>query len=257
MRASLLDWFSLEGKTVLVTGATRGLGQEICSGLGTVGARLVVVGRDAQRSESVCTAITEAGGDAVPAVCDISDEEQIEALVDDVVGRYGAPDVLVNNAGIAPQGSLLDMPADTIRSTLDTNLLGTILVTRAFGPHLVQRPGTAVINIGSVDGVVGTPGLVAYCASKGGVVQFTRALAAEWARFGVRVNCLCPGYFSTDINAEQLADPELLGKVLRRIPLRRLGQPDELVPSVLYLATAASQYVTGQLLLVDGGESAR
>jgi 2-deoxy-D-gluconate 3-dehydrogenase len=254
---SLLDWFSLEGRTVVVTGATRGLGREMCRGLSGVGARVVVVGRDGARAEAVSAELRAAGGDAVPATCDVADEAQVLAMVEDVVERCGPPDVLVNNAGVAPEGPLLGMAADAVRTAFDTNLLGTVLVTQAFGPHLVRQEGASVINIGSVDGVVGTPGLVAYCASKGGIVQFTRALAAEWARHGVRVNCLCPGYFATDVNAAQLADPQLLDKVLRRIPLRRLGQPEELVPAVLFLASAASQYMTGQLLVVDGGESAR
>lgn len=247
----------LEGKVVVVTGASRGLGRGMAEGVAHAGATTVAVARSKEGLEATATAIRDAGGEVATIVCDVADEGSVESLAREVESRFGRVDVLVNNAGVAWERPVLEMPLSEFRETLDVNVLGPFLVSKALGRLMVDRKQGKIINIGSIDAIVGAPNLVHYCSSKGAVVQFTRALAAEWAKFGITVNCLSPGYFPTDINRERLNEGPVRDKILGRIPMRRFGEVPEIVSWVVFLAGEGSDYLTGQIITVDGGESAR
>lgn len=247
----------LEGKVVVVTGASRGLGRGMAEGVAHAGARTVAVARSEEGLAATADAIRQAGGDVTTVVCDVADEDSVEGLAREIEGTFGRVDVVVNNAGVAWERPVLEMPLSEFRETLDVNVLGPFLVSKALGRMMVSQKQGKIINIGSIDAIVGAPGLVHYCASKGAVVQFTRALAAEWAKHGITVNCLSPGYFPTDINRERLNEGPVRDKILGRIPMRRFGEVPEIVSWVVFLAGEGSDYLTGQIITVDGGESAR
>lgn len=249
--------FDLKNRVMIVTGASRGLGKAIALSLAEAGATLALLARNGAALDQVADEVRNKGGVARTYVCDVTNEEQVNTAVDQIIADCEKVDVLVNNAGIAWERPVLELTLAEFRDTFDVNVTGMFLMSKAVGRHMVERRQGKVINIGSVDAVVGAPNLVHYCASKGAVVQFTRGLAAEWAKYNIQVNCLCPGYFPTEINLERLQDEKVRTKILSRIPLRRFGRPEELGPSIVYLATSATDYMTGQIILLDGGESAR
>jgi NAD(P)-dependent dehydrogenase (short-subunit alcohol dehydrogenase family) len=247
----------LNGKTALVTGASRGLGRAIGLALAGAGATVVGVARNESGLAETVRTIRAQGGRAQAFSCDVTSEASVAAMGSAVADAVGGVDIVVNNAGTAVDAPFLETSLEQFRSTVDVNVVGPFLVTREFGRGMTERRYGKVINIGSVDTVIGVPNLVAYCTSKGAVAQFTRALAAEWARFGVSVNCLCPGYIMTDINFERFQDEDTRRKILSRIPVRRFAEFDDITSWVVFLASDLSNYATGQLFIVDGGESAR
>lgn len=249
--------FDLGGQVAVVTGASRGLGKAMALALADAGATLALIARNGAALDGVAEEIRAKGGRALPVVCDMTREADVVAMADKVMAEFGQVDILVNNAGVAWDRAVLDLTVEELRDTFDVNVIAPFVAAKAIGRHMVERRKGKIINIGSVDGVVGAPNLVHYCASKGAVIQFTRGLAAEWAKYNIQVNCLCPGYFPTDVNMARLEDETIRKKVLSRIPLRRFGRPEELGPSIVYLASSATDYMTGQVVLLDGGESAR
>jgi len=249
--------FDLNGQVALVTGASRGLGKAMAQALAEVGATVVLVARNRDTLQQSAEEIRSKGGKAVIAVCDVTDEEQVTAMAEQVIADCGKVDILVNNAGIAWQRSFLELSSKEFRQTIDVNVTGMFLVSRAFGAQMVERRRGKVINIGSLHSVVGASNMVHYCTSKGAVVQFTRSLAAEWAKYNIQVNCVCPGYFLTEINISAFENEKLRDKILSGIPLRRFARPEELGPTVIYLASSATDYMTGQVMVIDGGFSVK
>jgi gluconate 5-dehydrogenase len=244
--------FDLTGKVCVVTGAGRGIGRGIAESLARYGATVVLSGRTAATLADAAAAI---GAAASTQVADVTREADVIALRDAVLARHGRIDVLVNNAGIDPvwrgieKTSLADWQA-----IIDTNLTGTFLCCKYLGSAIGQ--GGSVINVSSIAGRVGVTRSVPYCASKGGVELLTKALALDWAKRGVRVNCLAPGYVDTDLT-HALLSHEVHGKpFLDHIPLGRFGTPREMGGAVVFLASDASTYMTGQSLVVDGGWTA-
>jgi NAD(P)-dependent dehydrogenase (short-subunit alcohol dehydrogenase family) len=248
---------TLAGKTAIVTGAGRGIGRAMAVALAGAGADVALAARSKDQLDAVAAEITALGRRAIAVPTDVTDAAAVQALVDATVDQLGGLDVLVNNSGVIDSSPLLEQDHEVWDRVMDTNVRGTYLATRAVGAHMVAQGSGKIVNIASNFAFKGVANHAAYCASKAAIVSFTRSMAVEWARHGVQVNALAPGYFATDLNAELRADPDGLAKVLRAVPARRMGEPAELSAWLLLLAGPASDFMTGETIVVDGGQTAR
>ena len=248
--------FDLSGRTAVVTGASRGLGQYLGRALARAGADLVITARDAGACADFAKEIRSLGREVVALPLDVREERSIEAFADAAMGAASRIDILVNNAGCNVRKPAVDVTWDDWNLILDTNLRGAFFVSQAIVRRsmLPNRYGR-IVNIGSLTSVAGYAGLAPYGASRGGVKQLTMALADDWGVHGITVNCLAPGWFRTEQNKVMYEDPGWVDYLTDRIPLKRPGQPHDLDGAVVFLASDASGYVTGQTLLVDGGIS--
>lgn len=244
--------FGVVDKLALVTGSTRGLGRVLAQGLIEAGARVVVHGSDAQRAEAAAAELGACGFMA----CDVRDAVATEAAVSEVIERFGAPDILVNNAGIQRRNPIEVFEDQDWNDIVGVNLSGVFHVTRPVASAMKAAGRGKIVMVGSVQSRLGRATIAPYCATKGGVAMFAQGLAAELSPFNVQVNTLSPGYFDTDMNAALVADEEFSGWVCKRTPAGRWGDPRELVGPLLFLASEASSFVTGQNLAVDGGMTA-
>ena len=249
------DQFDLTGKVAVVTGASRGLGQYFGRALATAGADLVITSRRLEDLNPFQDEMEELGRRVFPVALDLRDAGSIRAAAAAAEAHFGKIDVLVNNAGCNVRKPALDVTWDDWNTVLDTNLRGSFFVAQAFARGMVERGYGRIINIGSVTSVFGYAGIAPYCASRGGIKQLTMALADEWGSKGVTVNCLAPGWFKTKQNAVLYENEAWVEYLKDRIPLKRPGQPNDLNGAVVFLASDASAYITGQTLLVDGGIS--
>ena len=247
--------FDLSGKVALVTGASRGLGQYLARALARAGADLVITARRKEDTDAFADEVRAMGRRVAGLALDVREEASIRRLGDDAPAAFGTIDVLVNNAGCNVRRPALDVTWDDWNKVLDTNLRGTFFVAQAIARHMVPRGRGRVINIGSVTSVFGFAGIGPYCASRGGVKQLTMSLADEWGKHGITVNCLAPGFFKTEQTKVLYENAPWVEYISDRIPLHRPGKPDDLDGAVVFLASDASGYVTGQTLLVDGGIS--
>lgn len=247
--------FDLSGKVAFVTGASRGLGQYFGRALAQAGADLVITSRDPDNLSSFQKEIEKMGRRTLPLELDVRDYESIQAAVQAAIARYRKIDILVNNAGCNVRKPALEVTWNDWNLILETNLRGTFFVSQAVAHHMIERKYGRIINIGSVTSVAGYAGLGPYGASRGGVKQLTMSLADDWGVHGVTVNCLAPGWFKTAQNAVMYENKEWVDYLCDRIPLKRPGQPQDLDGAIVFLASDASEYVTGQTLLVDGGIS--
>jgi NAD(P)-dependent dehydrogenase (short-subunit alcohol dehydrogenase family) len=250
--------FDLSGRVALITGGSRGLGLEMAEGLGEAGAKVVVTARRTQWLTSAEQTLSAAGIEVLAATCDITDPAQVAALVAAVDRRFGAIDILVNNAGVSWGAPAVDMPLDKWRQVVETNLTGTFVMTQAVGRTMIARRSGKIINTASILGLIGEPAevldAIGYSAAKGGVIAFTRDLAVKWAPHGITVNAIAPGFFPTRMTEGVLAQAE--HHIAARTPLGRVGRPGELKGVAVFLASAASDYITGQIIAVDGGATA-
>lgn len=249
----MMDLFDLSGKVAVVTGASRGLGQYFGRALARAGADLVITSRDISRLESFQHEIEHLGRRALPVELDVLNEKDIEQMVTAAIDEYGKIDILVNNAGLNIRKPAAEMAWKDWDTVLDTNLKGSFFVAQAVGKRMIERRYGRIINIGSCTCVFGMEGIGPYCASRAGTLGMTRSLAAEWGRHGVTVNCLAPGWFKTAQNQVLYENKPWVEYITDRIPLGRPGKPDDLDGTVVFLASDASAYVTGQIILVDGG----
>lgn len=252
---SVHNFFDLSGQTALVTGASRGLGQYFARALARAGADIIVSARKASDCDPFLEEIRGLGRKAAAYDLDVTRRESIEAFSKKALEAHGSIDILVNNAGMNRRKPAVEVTWDDWNAILDTNLRGSFFVSQAFAPSMIARGRGKIINIGSVTCVFGYAGLVPYSASRGGVAQMTKALADDWGKHGLRVNCLAPGWFKTEQNKVLYDDADWVKYICDRIPLKRPGKPDDLDGAIVFLASDASAYVTGQVLLVDGGIS--
>ena len=247
--------FDLSGRVAIVTGTSRGLGQYFARALARAGADLVLTSRDRKTLEPFAEEIAALGRRSVSLDLDVRDYDSIQKMVSAASGFFGRIDILVNNAGCNVRKPALEINWDEWNLVVDTNLRGAFFVAQAVARHMIERGYGRIINLGSVTAVAGYAGLGPYGASRGGIRQLTMSLADDWGKYGVTVNCLAPGWFRTAQNRVMYEDTEWVEYLTERIPLKRPGQPDDLDGAIVFLASEASRYVTGQTLLVDGGIS--
>lgn len=249
--------FSLEGRTAIVTGGNGGIGRGIALALAAAGAKVCVAGRNDDKNDRACAEIAALGSEALAAHCDVNDVDDIEATIAATVEAFGSLDIVVNNAGISSINSPEAMTDQEWESVINTNLTSVFRFSRAAHPALAKGGGK-VINIGSMYSLFGFPLLASYGASKGGVVQLTKSLATAWAAQNIQVNAILPGWIETDMTAPIEDDmPDFHAEIIARTPAGRFGQPEELGGAAVFLASAASDFVTGQSIAVCGGYSIR
>ena len=244
----------LDGSVILVTGASRGLGAEMAVALAAEGAFVVAAARS---KDSLADVAARGDGRISVLEADMRDEETVAGLVDEVVNRHGRIDGLINNAGIAPAGKFVGQDPAIWKDALAVNVIAPMLLAQAAGARMIEQGGGRIVNVASTTGVRGKPHLVAYSTSKGAVVRFTEALAAEWASKNVQVNCIAPGAFRTEAQKAVTDSEELLRKRVAKIPAGRMADPTELVPLACLLVSPLSSFTTGAIFVVDGGESGK
>ncbi|HEX3606733.1 MAG TPA: SDR family oxidoreductase [Candidatus Dormibacteraeota bacterium] len=254
---SILDRFSLAGRVALVTGGSRGIGRAASLALAEAGARVAVSSRKQEACDAVVAEIEAAGGEAMAAAGNAGRIEDAERIVGEVMARWGRLDVLVNNAATNPEfGPLLDNSPAAVDKTLQVNLMGPLNFTRAAVRAWMGDHGGSVINLASIAGLTPDPGMGAYAASKSALISATRSLARDLGPQGIRVNAIAPGVVRTDFARILVETPEIRERILEHSSLKRVAEPDELAGPVLFLASDAASYVTGAVLLVDGGHLA-
>ncbi|MBN2027520.1 MAG: glucose 1-dehydrogenase [Actinobacteria bacterium] len=249
--------FDLSGKVAMVTGGSGGLGRAAAAGLAAYGAAVVITARRLEALEEAAAEIAEAGGKVLPISCDVTDEDSVEAMVKRTRGELGRVDILLTAAGIARRAPAEDMGMGDWDLVMDTNVKGTFLCCKHAGKAMIGQGGGKVVTVSSVRAILGHPlGYAAYGTSKGAINLLTRQLAVEWAKYRINVNSIAPCIFRTPLTEPVLSDPEAAKIFLDRIPWGRAAEPEDFIGAVVFLASAASDFVTGQVLYVDGGNVA-
>jgi 2-dehydro-3-deoxy-D-gluconate 5-dehydrogenase len=241
-------------QVAIVTGASRGLGFCAAQALADEGARVLAVARSSAGLERLAESRPSL---IAPLACDLRDLDAVEALPAAAIERFGRLDIVVNNAGIAPAGGFIEITRELLDEVMVLNVEVPALLTRAAGQVFIERGGGKVINVASISGIRGKATLVAYSASKGALVQLTKALAAEWARYNIQVNAIAPGGFVTEAQAAVTSSPEMLARRVRKIPARRMADATEIGPLVCVLASPLMNFITGEVVVIDGGETAK
>ncbi len=247
--------FDLSGKVAIVTGAGRGLGKAMAKGLAKAGADIVAA--DVLDTEDTVKEVKGTGRKAFGINVNVLSEADIKNMVIKTTGTFGKVDILVNNAGIFRTSGAEDMKTDDWDAVMDINLKGQFLCAREVAPHMIRQRAGKIINISSVAGICSFPGSAAYNSSKAGLILLTKTLAAEWGRYNIQVNAICPGLFETEMTRDFTQDNSFMQTIRDRVPLSRAGVPEELAGTAVYLASKASDYLTGHALVVDGGWTAR
>lgn len=253
----LPEMFDLKGKTAIVTGASSGLGVTFAHALAEAGANLEITARRLDKLNQVADDLGNTSGKVRVFQCDVSSETQVKSLISDTSRTFGRVDIIVNNAGVAALSPATEMPLDEWNKVVSINLTGTFLCARETAKQMIKQRAGKIINIASIYGAVGDVFPASpYYATKGAVVNLTRDLAVEWAPFNINVNAIAPGFFPSEMTEGIFRDPHYLEYINKQTPLGRTGNPDDLKGAVVYLASPASDYVTGQTIFVDGGWTA-
>jgi len=248
MNMGVMERFRLRGRVALVTGAGRNLGKAIALSLAEAGADVAVTSRSLSEIQMTEQEIREKGQKALAIPMDVTELNQVERTIQKIVSEFGRIDIVVNNAATRSFKSILEISEAEWRSVIDTNLTGAFFCCKAVGPYMIRQGGGRIINISSRIGLQGMANRIAYCASKGGLIQLTRALALEWAPYNILVNSVAPGLIKTPETSKALQE----GRA-SEIPLKRAGEPEEIAPLIVYLASEACTYMTGEVILIDGG----
>jgi gluconate 5-dehydrogenase len=248
-----MNLFDLTGRTALITGASRGIGFALASALSSAGARVILNGRSAATLDEAATKLRSAGARVEVSPFDVTDPAQVTAAVNAIESSLGPVDILVNNAGIQRRGSLEQFSDADWRELMATNLDSVYYVSKAVAPHMIARGRGKIINIGSVQCELARPSIAPYTASKGAVKNLTKGMCADWARHGLQINAIGPGYFDTPLNKALVEDPVFDEWLRKRTPAGRWGRLEDLHGAVVFLASGASDFVNGQTLFVDGG----
>ena len=253
-----LGSFRLDDGVSIITGGSRGLGKAMASALAGAGAKVAIVSRHLKEAQSSADEIRHSTGKKTIALeVDVSQQPQVERMVNHTIGEFGRVDILINNAGLNIRGSIEELRLEDLTQVLNINLIGPILCCRAVAPHMQAQKYGRVINIASILGSVGMPDRTSYSASKGALMQFTRTLALEWAPHNITVNAICPGPFATEMNRPLMEDPQVYQTFASKIPLGRWGEPEEIGGVAIFLASDASSFVTGAPIYVHGGYTAQ
>jgi NAD(P)-dependent dehydrogenase (short-subunit alcohol dehydrogenase family) len=252
-----MSTISLKGKVAVITGASRGLGRAMAVALGGAGVKLALVSRDRGKLEETAAEAAKLGAEAAVFQVDVSDEAQVRQVERDVIARFGAADILINNAGIAIRKKVVDYTLEEWHSVMDTNLTSVFLMCRSFVPHMRGRGYGRIINIASIMAHISLPLRGAYSASKAGVIGFTRALALELATDGISVVTISPGPFATEMTAPLRSSPDQLQQFNSSVPMERWGEPEEIGKLALFLCSDGAGYITGTDIVIDGGWTAR
>ncbi|MGC1494211.1 MAG: SDR family oxidoreductase [Sulfitobacter sp.] len=251
-----LQMFDLTGQRALITGSSQGIGFALARGLAGAGAEIVLNGRDEAKLATAAAELGKDGASVHQLAFDATDHEAVKAAVDGFEAATGPIDILINNAGMQHRTELENFPADAFERLLQTNIASVFHVGQAVGRHMISRGRGKIINIASVQTALARPGIAPYTATKGAVGNLTKGMATDWAKHGLQCNAIAPGYFDTPLNAALVADPEFSAWLAKRTPAGRWGNVDELVGAAVFLSSAASSFVNGHTLYVDGGITA-
>lgn len=243
----------LKNKVAIITGAGSGIGRAIAQKFAQEGAKVVVADNNEKTAEETAGLISHAGGQAIVSKTDVSNTEQVQAMVELTVDNFGGLDIMVNNAGVAPMGDVTSTTDEIWQKTIDVDLKGVFLGIKAAVPEMEKRGKGKIINTASIAGLIGFQGITAYCAAKGGVVNLTREAALDLASKKINVNAIAPGVIKTAMTSDILKDPKMAESMLAQTPIGRLGEPEDIAWAAVYLASDESDFVTGHTLVVDGG----
>lgn len=253
----IFDLFKLEGKTAIVTGGGRGLGAQIAKGFAEAGANVVVCSRKLETCEEMSEEIKQLGVDSLALKCDVTNPEDVRHVVEKTLEKFGTIDILVNNSGATWAAPVEEMPLEAWNKVMNVNVTGTFLMSQEVGKVMIKQKRGKIINIASVAGLMGTPPImqtIGYSTSKGAVITFTKELAVKWGKYNINVNAIAPGFFPTKMTKVLIERGK--DEILAGTPLNRLGQDADLKGAALFLASSASDYITGDILTVDGGAHA-
>ena len=255
-RVQSTNLFDLTGKRALITGSSQGIGFALARGMANAGAEVILNGRDTAKLESAAETLKAEGANVHTLSFDATDAAGIAAAVDGFESETGPIDILVNNAGMQFRTPLEDYPVDMFEKLMKTNVTSVFLVGQAVARHMIKRGAGKIISIASVQTALARPGIAPYTATKGAVANLTKGMATDWAKYGLQCNAIAPGYFDTPLNAALVADPEFSSWLEKRTPAGRWGDVEELVGACIFLSSAASSFVNGHTLFVDGGITA-